>query len=195
MIVPSAVSKWEVRLDNGATGGPPQDEFGRGFGVSEVPRLGSAAMLVLICTLESNGLTTSQGNQLRRLNVNRRLRFYLRPLRLAQEASLVVDLRTFDQTLGSKFKVVATPVENSETVLLKQGDPDRDRYNTASAFNAIVSGKIMTFTLFNKSDQLMRVYMPNDLEFRQLCEDSFKRFVQLETGYQGAAASSSCAAG
>ncbi len=187
--MPSVVSQWQIRRENGGIGGPPpRDELSRSYEFSGVPTADSTAMLGIVCTLESTGLVAGSNSEPSRLGVNRRLSFYLRPLRLSHETPFVVELFTADHSLGGKFDVRASPVGNSDTALIAK--IGRSREDAATLFNAIVSGKDMTFALAYKSEALMQFQLQNDLEFKRLCEETYKRFAELEFEYQKARAPS-----
>ena len=177
--MPAVMSKWQVRRENGGPHGTgPQDEFGRGYEFLGMPPLGSTTMFGIVCTLESGGLTTGNDSKPNRLSINRRLRFYLRPLRLTRETAFVVELRTADWSLGRKFDTLAVPAGNSEMALFDK--IGRSKEDVAALFNAILSGQDMTFTLFCGSDRMMQLHLQNDLKLKQLCEETYKRFIDLE---------------
>ena len=183
--MPSVVSQWQVRRENGGIDGPsPRDELSRSYEFSGVPTPDSTAMLGIVCALESTGLVAGSNSEPSRLGVNRRLSFYLRPLRLSHETPFIVELFTADHSQGGKFDVRASPVGSSDTALFAK--IGRSREDAATLFNAIMSGKDMTFALAYQSEALMQFQLPNDLEFKRLCEETYKRFAELEFEYQKA---------
>ena len=141
-------------------------------------------MLGIVCSIESAGLTTGSDKEPSRLSINRWLRFYLRPLRLAHETAFTIELRTMDRSEGGKFETRASPVENSDTALFaKIGQTPKD---AGALFDVMLSGKDLTFALAYKTEQLMEFYLQNDDEFKQLSEETYKHFIGLETKYREA---------
>ena len=183
--MPSLAGQWQVRRENGgADGPPPRDELSRSYEFSGVPTSDATAMLGIVCTLESGGLIAGSGSEPSRLSVNRRLSLYLRPLRLSHETPFVIEVWTADRSAGGKFDVRASPVGDSDTALFAK--IGRNREDVATLLGAIMSGKDMTFALAYESEPLMQFKLQNDSEFKRLCEETYKRFVGLETEYQKA---------
>ena len=139
-------------------------------------------MLGIVCTLECAGLIAGSGREPSCLNVNRHINFYLRPLRLSHETPFILKLITVDQTVGGRFDVRARPVGDSDTALLAKFDGGRK--DLAVLLNAIMSGKDMAFMLANETKPLMQFHLQNDLDFKRLCEETYKRFAEFETKYQ-----------
>jgi hypothetical protein len=137
-------------------------------------------MLGIVCTLQSAGLIPGVGSEPSRLSINRRLRFYLRPLRLSQEMDFSVELITEDRSEGGKVDARACPVGDSDTALF--AEIGRSREDVAALLSAIMSGKNMTFTLASKSALLMQLHLQNDFEFKRLCEETYKWLAELEFG-------------
>jgi hypothetical protein len=178
-------SQWQVRRETGAIDGrPPKVELSRSYEFSGAPRSDSITMLGLVCTIASEGLVTSSGSEPSRLNINRRLRIFFRPLRLSRKTPFTIELFTTDQSEGGKFNVRATPIGRDNTVLF--ADIGRSREDTATLIDAIMSGKDMTFKLTYEARTLLQFDLQNDLEFRRIFEETCKQFIEIEFAYQKA---------
>ena len=183
----SAVSNnWHVKRENGGINGPrPKDEFSRVYGFSERLRPDGDVMLGIVCAFESAGLVIGSGHDGHsNLSINRHLDIYLSPLRLSHETEFVLKLFTVDKSSGGSFEVRASPVVGTDSVLLaKYGKGRRD---SAAILDVLMLGKDITFELAHQGESLLLLHLENDFEFKRLSEETYKRFAELEFGYEKA---------
>jgi len=183
--MPPVSSQWQVRRERSAIDGrPPKVELSRSYEFSGAPRSDSTTMLGLVCTIVSKGLVTGSGSEPSRLNINRRLRIFFRPLRISRKCPFTLELFTTDRSEGGKFNVRATPIGHDNTVLF--AEIGRSGEDAATLVNAIMSGKDMTFKLAYEAGPLLQFDLQNDLEFSRLCEETYKQLIELEFAYQKA---------
>ena len=177
--MPPEPSQWQVKEEiSGNDGRPPKVELSRSYEFSRVVRSDSTQMLGLVCTIVSQGLVMDSGCQPTRLNINRRLDIFFRPLRLLRKTPFTLELFTMDQSMGGQFDVSATPIGHDETVLFAA--IGRSEEYATTVVNAITSGKDMTFKLAYEARPLLQFHLQNDLEFSRLCEETYKHFLELE---------------
>jgi hypothetical protein len=192
--MPPVVSQWQVKRESSAIDGrPPKVELSRSYTFSEAPTPDSSATLELVCTIVSAGLVTGSSSVPGRLNIDRQLRIFFRPLRLKRRISATFELFTTDRSEGGKLTVYASPIGHGDTVLLAANG--RSRLDTAALLSAIMSGKDMTFMLAHEARPLIQFHLNNDLEFRRLCEETYKQFIELEFAYRKARLQSARARG
>ena len=141
-------------------------------------------MFGLVCTFVSEGLAIGSGSEPSRLNINRRLRIVSRPLRLSGKTPATLELFAVDRSEGGKFNVFVTPVGHDNAALFAEIEVGRE--SAATMVNTIMSGKAMTFKLACEAAPALHFYLQNDFEFKRLCDETYKQFVELEFAYQKA---------
>ena len=123
----------------------------------------SHATLRVVVTLE--GEIVPQG-----LSLSRKLRFYLWPFRLPQDAEFSMRLMTADGALGGTFSVLASPVEGDHDTALIARFGGRD--DVANCLTAFMAGKPMRFNLSDERESLVGFELPNDPAFKKIYDET-----------------------
>jgi hypothetical protein len=164
------VASWRVkRGPTNIDGPPPTDELSREYRFSGPRASDPPAIFKIVCTLQSAGDSVS---------INRRLRFYLTPFRLTHEAPFVLRLQSTDNAEGGAFDVLASPVavETDTAIFSKFGG----RNDVATCLKAMMSGRDLLFTLADATENLVKLPLPNDQEFRRLYEETCQRLAEVD---------------
>jgi hypothetical protein len=180
--MPPVSNQWLVRRESSAIEGrPPKVELSRIYKFPGTQSTDSTMMLGLVCTFVSEGLAIGSSSEPSRLNINRRLRVIFRPLRLSRKTLATLELFAMDRSEGGKFHVFATPVGRDDATLFAEIAVSRE--DAATIVNTIMSGKTMTFKLACEAVPPLQFYLQNDLEFKRLCDETYRQFVELEFAY------------
>ena len=135
-------------------------------------------MIGIACTIENVGFIAGTNTEPGHLSVSRRVHIFFRPLRLSHETPFTVEVRTTDRLEGGKFDVRASPIGSRGTAIFHE--IGRNREDAAILFDAIASGKDMTFSLIYNSEPLVQLHLQNDTEFRRLCEEAYNQFAEFK---------------
>lgn len=170
---PQTSGAWQVENKSRDFNNPSKEELSRSYCFSSPSSQGPITTLRIVCSLEASLVNNGEG-----VALNRRLRFYLDPLRLPQEVELIMRFATSDGAHGRDFDVIADHVEGERdtAMIAKFGG----RSDVSACVAAIRSGKEMSFTLRNENGSLANFDLPNDREFERLYDETFERLKERE---------------
>jgi hypothetical protein len=155
---------WEVKSAQGFEGSQESGEISQTYHYSNPGDPSPSAIFRIVCTVACTLDGTGQ------VIVHRRLRFYLQPFSLSQEAPLTMRLYARDRSLGGTFSVVAEPVagEQDTAVIARYAGKD----DVTNCLKALMSGKHMTFQLANRSETLVDLPLPSDQAFKDVYDET-----------------------
>lgn len=170
---PQTTGAWQVENKSRDFNNPSKEELTRIYCFSSPSSRGMITTLRIVCSLEASLVNNGE-----EVALDRRLRFYLAPLKLPQEVELIMRFATSDGAHGGDFDVIAAPVEGERdtAMIAKFGG----RSDVSACVAAIRSGKEMSFTLRNEDGSLANFDLPNDREFERLYDETFERLKERE---------------